>query len=108
MLVNLIPNNAICRCFTELFPSFSQFEVEQDKQVKFWEMYIQWYPTNQITGSFYFQFFIVIKEGEPEITQVEKVPSERLSLDKTLNSNCHNNAEAQKQIWTEKQKARLT
>ena len=31
---------------------------------------------------------------EPEITQVEKVPSETLPPDKTLNSKCHNNVEA--------------
>ena len=31
---------------------------------------------------------------DPEITQVGKVPSKTLSLDKTLNSKCHNNAEA--------------
>ena len=31
---------------------------------------------------------------EPEITQVEKVPSETPLLDKTLNSKCHNNVEA--------------
>ena len=30
---------------------------------------------------------------EPEITQVEKVPSETLPLDKTLNSKCHKNVE---------------
>ena len=46
--------------------------------------------------------------NEPEITQVEKVPSETLPPDKTLNSKCHNNAEAQKQILPEKQKPRLT
>ena len=45
---------------------------------------------------------------EPEITAVEKVPSETLPPDKTLNSKCHNNAEAQKQILPEKQKPRLT
>ena len=31
---------------------------------------------------------------EPEITQVEKVPSKTLPLDKTLNSKCHNNVKA--------------
>ena len=31
---------------------------------------------------------------EPEITQVEKVPSETLLLNKTLNSKCYNNVEA--------------
>ena len=30
---------------------------------------------------------------EPEITQVENVPSETLPLDKTLNSKCHDNVE---------------
>ena len=33
-------------------------------------------------------------EDEPEITQVEKGPSETLPFDKTLNSKCHNNVEA--------------
>ena len=33
-------------------------------------------------------------EDEPEITQVEEVPSETPSLDKTLNSKRHNNVEA--------------
>ena len=31
---------------------------------------------------------------EPDITQVEKAPSETLPLDKTLNSKRHNNVEA--------------
>ena len=32
--------------------------------------------------------------NEPETAQLEKVASETLSLDKTLNSKCHNNAES--------------
>ena len=33
-------------------------------------------------------------EDEPDISQVEEVPSETPSLDKTLNSKRHNNVEA--------------
>ena len=31
--------------------------------------------------------------NEPKITQIERVPSETVALDKTLNSKCHNNVE---------------
>ena len=42
----------------------------------------------------FFSFCIVILGDEPEITQVEKVPSEILPLDKTLNSKCYKNVDA--------------
>ena len=35
---------------------------------------------------------------EPEINQVESVPSETLPLDKTLNSKCHNNVEVKSKV----------
>ena len=38
---------------------------------------------------------------EPEITQVEKVLSETLPLDKNLNKKCHINVEAKNKRWPE-------
>ena len=41
-----------------------------------------------------FLFYIVTKGNEPDAAQLEKIAPETMSVDKTLNSKCHNNVKS--------------
>ena len=41
-----------------------------------------------------FLFYIVTKGNEPDAAQLEKIAPDTMSVDKTLNSKCHNNVKS--------------
>ena len=58
ILVDIIPNIPKCQRFTVLFLICLQFEADYNTQVNLWEIFVQWHPTNQISGFFYFALLL--------------------------------------------------